>query len=167
MYWNRLLFRRNILPNPSFIRGLKEIKVCNNKEKNTRTIEGVFMDSSRKAKLLELPQACGNENCHPFCKFSESHNVKHTDVLILNQFVDSRGKMLNRIDTGLCNRQYLRLLKLIKMSQKAGIMDDPKNYYVKNDNNPWDKNNTYWDERTIDIQWTENERIRRIKDLQK
>ncbi|CAB4059095.1 RP-S18 [Lepeophtheirus salmonis] len=148
MYWNRLLFRRNILPNPSFIRGLKEIKVSNNKEKNTRTIEGVFMDSSRKAKLLELPQACRNDNCHPFCKFSESHNVKHTDVLILNQ-------------------QYLRLLKLIKMSQKAGIMDDPKNYYVKNDNNPWDKNNTYWDERTIDIQWTENERIRRIKDLQK
>lgn len=47
-------------------------------------------------------------------------DVKHTDVLILSQFVRSDGCMLPKRITGLCNRQQKKIGKMVSMAQKAG-----------------------------------------------
>lgn len=47
-------------------------------------------------------------------------DVKHTDVLILSQFVRSDGCMLPKRITGLCARQQKKIGKLVTMAQKAG-----------------------------------------------
>lgn len=47
-------------------------------------------------------------------------DVKHTDVLILSQFVRSDGCMLPKRVTGLCMRQQKKIGKLVTMAQKAG-----------------------------------------------
>lgn len=88
-----------------------------------------------------------------------------SDVLILNQFLRDDGKIIEREVTGLCRRQHKRMDKLIKMAQKAGLFPN-KDYYQKereDPDKPWLKLNSYWDEKTIDIQWLTNERKNRIK----
>lgn len=47
-------------------------------------------------------------------------DIKHTDVLILSQFVRSDGCMLPKRITGLCNKQQKRMSTLVTMAQKAG-----------------------------------------------
>lgn len=47
-------------------------------------------------------------------------DVKHTDVLILSQFVRSDGCMLPRRITGLCKKQQKRISSMVSMAQKAG-----------------------------------------------
>ena len=97
-------------------------------EKNkTITIEGVSKDSKRKQNTINpeilRSKSCGaKENCHALCRFSQVNEVKHTDILILEQFVDSKGKTIPRDITGLCERQHYRVEKLIGMAQKAGLM---------------------------------------------
>lgn len=49
-------------------------------------------------------------------------DVKHTDVLILSQFVRSDGCMLPRRITGLCARQQKKIGKMVSMAQKAGMI---------------------------------------------
>ena len=51
-----------------------------------------------------------------------------SDVLILSQFVDSQGRMIDRVTVGICKRQYKRLDKLVRMAQKAGLMGDKDQY---------------------------------------
>ncbi|KAL4716734.1 hypothetical protein ACJJTC_004853 [Scirpophaga incertulas] len=79
-------------------------------------------------------------------------DVKHTDVLILSQFVRSDGCMLPRRITGLCRRQQKKIGKMVSMAQKAGLMinltptncnKDPKR------RRDYKKFNTYFDEKTI------------------
>ena len=48
----------------------------------------------------------GSHSCHPFCKSPLVKEVKHTDVLILNQFVDSKGEMYSQEDLGICMVGY-------------------------------------------------------------
>lgn len=57
-------------------------------------------------------------------------DVKHTDVLILSQFVRSDGCMLPKRITGLCRRQQKKVGKLVTMAQKAGkfLLMSYKNY---------------------------------------
>ena len=93
------------------------------------TIEGIPKESERKGRLIEpdflkrSSDSCEvKHNCHSLCKFSQVHEIKHTDVLILEQFVESNGKIIPRNVTGLCERQHYRMNKLIGMAQKAGIM---------------------------------------------
>ena len=45
----------------------------------------------------------GQHECHPFCKSPIVGKVKHTDVLILDQFVDSKGEMYSKEDLKICN----------------------------------------------------------------
>ena len=59
-----------------------------------------------------LPPACksGQTSCHPFCKSHIVAQVKHTDVLILDQFIDSRGEMYSQDELQICsvsNTDYL------------------------------------------------------------
>jgi ribosomal protein S18 len=48
--------------------------------------------------------------------------VKHTDVLVIDQFLTSTGEIYSQEDLGICKRQWVRLRKLAEMAQRAGLM---------------------------------------------
>ncbi|XP_030753445.1 39S ribosomal protein S18a, mitochondrial [Sitophilus oryzae] len=138
--WN--VERRNIsLCLPLNVKEIREVQ--NEKE---LVIYGVEVPSPREPYLLKKdhPTQC------PVC--ASGLNIKHTDVLILSQFVRSDGCMLPKRITGLCNKQQKRMSSLVTMAQKAGLMPnlaparsnkDPKKRYQ------WKKYNKYFDETTI------------------
>ncbi|XP_017891311.1 28S ribosomal protein S18a, mitochondrial [Ceratina calcarata] len=120
-------------------------EIIEKKEGKTLTIEAVIKpDENEKLFLKPKNGAC------PIC--SSGLDIKHTDVLILNQFVRSDGCILPRRITGLCKVQQKRISSLILMAQAAGLMlkRAPSGGLL----NPlqrrkWKKFNTYFDERTI------------------
>ncbi|KAK0182026.1 hypothetical protein PV327_000198 [Microctonus hyperodae] len=134
--------RRSISTTP--IVRLKEI--IEKKEGNTLIIEARIVPDPQESKLIEKTN---NEACF-LC--STGLQIKHTDVLILSQFLRSNGSILPRRITGLCKIQQKRLNSMIAMSQKAGLMPniapasskkDPKlRYGLK-------AFNVYYDESTI------------------
>ena len=90
-------------------------------------VKGEKLESPRKKNMIDsnlfATSSCSTyENCHPLCKFDKIHEIKHTDVLILEQFVDGEGEIIDKNVTGLCERQHYRMDKLIGMAQKAGLM---------------------------------------------
>ncbi|XP_015179258.1 PREDICTED: 28S ribosomal protein S18a, mitochondrial [Polistes dominula] len=120
-------------------------EIIEKKEGNNVIIEAVI----RPQKNAYLLMKTKNGAC-PLC--STNLNVKHTDVLILSQFVRSDGCMLPRRITGLCAVQQKRVSTMVAMAQKAGLMSnlgpasshkDPKKRRY------WKKFNTYFDEATI------------------
>ncbi|KOC59749.1 28S ribosomal protein S18a, mitochondrial [Habropoda laboriosa] len=122
---------------------LKEI--IEKKEGNTIIFEAVIKEDTNDERFLK-PK---NGAC-PIC--SSGLDIKHTDVLILNQFVRSDGYILPRRITGLCNVQQKRISSLIIMAQSAGLMlrADPKGGLLHPlRRRKWKKFNTYFDESTI------------------
>lgn len=115
-------------------RNLREI--IKKEEGKNVIFEGVKVESPRSKNLIDpkMFKASGScekyEKCHPLCQFDKIHEVKHTDVLILEQFVDNKGNIIDRDITKLCERQHYRMNKLIGMAQKAGLLD-VKDKYVK------------------------------------
>lgn len=91
------------------------IAVSETREGNTIVFEGVHKSSPREPYLLK-----NTTNLCPLC--ATGLDVKHTDVLILSQFVRSDGCMLPRRITGLCKKQQKRMSSLVTMAQKAGII---------------------------------------------
>ncbi|XP_028030087.1 28S ribosomal protein S18a, mitochondrial [Bombyx mandarina] len=94
-------------------------------------------------------------------------DVKHTDVLILSQFVRSDGCMLPKRITGLCKRQQKKIGKMVSMAQKAGLMINLTPSNSKKDptkRKEYKKFNTYFDETTIfkkrEMRWTERFKFR-------
>nr|XP_021199881.2 28S ribosomal protein S18a, mitochondrial [Helicoverpa armigera] len=135
---------------------LKEIR--EKTEGATLVVEAVSVPSPRTELLIRAENLTPKENAvesseKPPCYMCAlGLDVKHTDVLILSQFVRSDGCMLPRRITGLCRRQQKKMGKLVTMAQKAGLMinltpdncnKDPR----KRRNHK--KFNTYFDERTI------------------
>ena len=121
---------------------------------------------------VERPAAvnCGSGNCHPLCRLPFVHEIKHTDVLILDQFVGKNGEIIPRKVTGLCRRQHYRMNKLIRMAQKAGLFPPEKDVYREEKKDKymiWNRMNTYWDEKTIDIQWHNFQRNKKIASFKK
>nr|XP_027233636.1 28S ribosomal protein S18a, mitochondrial-like [Penaeus vannamei] len=127
---------------------VKEI-IIDTSDKQT-TIEGVYKESDRTELLVKTEHTeCGS--C-PLCALQL--NLKHTDVLVLSQFLRSDGCMLPKRITGLCNPQQKKVTQLVAMSQKAGLMPnlapswskkDPKKRFGSR------KLNRYFDEKTIKI----------------
>ena len=82
----------------------KEIKHTNTD--NKIVVEGII--DSRQSQPTEQKSVpgpkcgVGSPSCHPFCKSPIVKEVKHTDVLILNQFVDSKGEMYSQEELGIC-----------------------------------------------------------------
>ena len=64
-------------------------------------VEGVMPRNEDNAAV----KCCdgGQHECHPFCKSPIVDKVKHTDVLILDQFLDSKGEMYSKEDLKICN----------------------------------------------------------------
>ena len=58
-------------------------------------------------------------NACPIC--SLGLQIKHTDILIISQFVRSDGRMLPRRVTALCRKEQRRMSSLVAMAHKAGI----------------------------------------------
>ncbi|KAK2579047.1 hypothetical protein KPH14_002840 [Odynerus spinipes] len=122
---------------------LKEI--IEKKEGNDLIIEGVIFPDKDDHLLLKTK----NGAC-PIC--SAGVDVKHTDVLILKQFVRSDGCMLPRRVTGLCKVQQKRISIMVSMAQKAGLMPNlapPNSRKDPSRRLHWRKYNTYYDETTI------------------
>ena len=132
--------------------------------KKNVSIEGVVHDLPKHNIVLPMfskQKGCQNvsENCHPLCRVGFVHEIKHTDVLILVQFMDNEGKIIPRTITGLCRRQHTRMSKLIKMAAKAGLFPKDKDIFsAQKEKLPATRFNSYWDDSSIDIQ--HNERIR-------
>ena len=109
-------------------------KIVVKEEGKTITIEGAKEESPRvknmiDPKLFSASSSCeAYEKCHPLCQFDKIHEIKHTDLLILEQFVDSEGELMPRKLTKLCERQHYRLNKLVGMAQKAGLMGSKDKY---------------------------------------
>uniref|UniRef100_A0A2M4C2P6 Large ribosomal subunit protein mL66 n=1 Tax=Anopheles marajoara TaxID=58244 RepID=A0A2M4C2P6_9DIPT len=134
----------------SSVHKLKEIKEV--KVNDTLVVKGEYVPSPRQDTLVpQLVEAreCGAKFC-PQCTLGL--DIKHTDVLILSQYLRSDGCMLPRRVTGLCKRQQRRIGAMVTMAQKAGLMPnlnpasskkDPKKRYQ------WKKYNKYFDEDTI------------------
>lgn len=60
------------------------------------------------------------------------------------------------------------MAKLLKMAQKAGLMPPERDIYAEDKKQrPWERLNSYWDEKTIDAQFHENERRAYIKSFKK
>ncbi|VVC90816.1 28S ribosomal protein S18a, mitochondrial [Leptidea sinapis] len=135
---------------------LKEFQESRNG--NKLIIEAVSVPSTRTDLLVRAdkiqdltPAVIDAEK--PVCYLCKlGLDIKHTDVLILSQFVRSDGCMLPRRITGLCSRQQKKVGTMVSMAQKAGLMinltpsrckKDPKQRYG------YKKFNTYFDEATI------------------
>lgn len=122
---------------------LKEI--TERKEGNTLIIDAHIVPDKHEERFLK-PK---NGAC-PIC--SSGLDIKHTDVLILSQFVRSDGYILPRRITGLCKIQQKRISSLIIMAQKAGLMPNlnpPGSHCDPSRRKKWKKFNTYYDETTI------------------
>ena len=64
----------------------------------------IVVEGRQEAEQLGRP-CCGGgpqSGCHPFCQSPLVNQVKHTDVLILDQFVDSKGEMYARDQLRIC-----------------------------------------------------------------
>uniref|UniRef100_A0A8D8Q099 28S ribosomal protein S18a, mitochondrial n=1 Tax=Cacopsylla melanoneura TaxID=428564 RepID=A0A8D8Q099_9HEMI len=126
------------------ISSLKQI--VEQKEGKTLTIEAVYHPSPRAPALIKLPEVEDKECCS-LCKLNLP--IKHTDVLILSQFVRSDGCMLSRRVTKLCSKQQMRMSNLVSMAQKSGLMsnlnppESKKNPKLRRGEKRF---NTYWDE---------------------
>ncbi|KAL1447630.1 hypothetical protein MTO96_028440 [Rhipicephalus appendiculatus] len=95
---------------------VKEIR--QRQEGNTTVIEGVFIDSPRKGFVVKpkhTSSAC------PLCRLGLK-KLNHTDVLILSQFMDSRGNQLPRKVTGLCAKQHKIVGTLLYQAQRTGLI---------------------------------------------
>ncbi|EDW13815.1 39S ribosomal protein S18a, mitochondrial [Drosophila mojavensis] len=116
-------------------------------ENNALVFEGVNVVSPRSEKMLK--PACTSNFC-PECTLGL--DIKHTDVLILSQYVRSDGCMLPRRITGLCHRQQKKMGALVTMAQKAGLMPNLNPSWSKKDPKKrfgWRKFNKYFIESTI------------------
>ncbi|KAH8291790.1 hypothetical protein KR054_000527 [Drosophila jambulina] len=140
---NSLLQTRSVATtSPRLIKEIQE-----KQESNVKIFEGVNVESPR-AELM-LKSACQSTFC-PECTLGL--DIKHTDVLILSQYVRSDGCMLPRRVTGLCHRQQKKMGTLVTMAQKAGLMPNLAPAWSKRDPKKrfgWRKFNKYFLESTI------------------
>ncbi|XP_049780396.1 28S ribosomal protein S18a, mitochondrial [Schistocerca cancellata] len=140
-------FRPRSLYTSSVLR-LKEIQ--EKKEGKTLIIEAVTVPSPRQPLLVRTPSDGPCRLC------ALGLDIKHTDVLILNQFLRSDGCMLPRRITGLCKKQQRKVSILVAMAQKAGLMPNLAPSNSKRDPKrrlKWKKFNTYFDESTIKFKY--------------
>jgi len=131
-------------------------QICVSEVGDKIVIEGKNVPSSREKYLAKLPtNPTGCKQC-PLCRLGLT--VRHTDVLIISQFVNSKGKQLSREVTGLCREQHKRMDYLIVMAEKAGLIDrdverkvihNGLTYYAPEE---WDEPHfhKYYDEAAID-----------------
>ncbi|XP_054257912.1 39S ribosomal protein S18a, mitochondrial [Macrosteles quadrilineatus] len=123
--------------------------IVEKQEGKTLVVEGVISPSPREHLLIKPEPHTECKAC-PLC--SLNLDVKHTDVLILSQFVRQNGSMLPKRITGLCSVQHKRVSYMVTMAHKAGLMGKfkPKDCTLDPRHRPqWKQWNSYFDETTI------------------
>jgi len=130
----------------SSVLGIKEI--VRKEEGNSLVISGRYAASPREKYLIPTVSEQDAPCLCPLCRLGL--HIQHTDVLILTQFVDSRGKGLPRYVTKLCRKQHRRLSYLLVMAEKAGLMDKFTKEGTKRELEGWEKLNKYYDESAIE-----------------
>ncbi|XP_076065359.1 mitochondrial ribosomal protein S18A [Oratosquilla oratoria] len=138
------LIARNFSASPCL--AVKEIHVTETGKQTT--IEGVYVKSPRKDLVLHIPQ--NDENSCPLSALNL--DLKHTDVLILSQFLRKDGCMLPRRITSLSKKEQKKVQQLVAMAQKAGLMSNLTPENSKKDpkkRRGSKKFNCYFDENTI------------------
>lgn len=131
-------------------RNLKQVTQSETAD-GTLVIAGIYVPSDRASNLVtvKLDHEGPCSACY-MCKLNL--DVKHTDVLILSQFLRTDGCMLPRRITGLCKRQQKRIGTMVTMAQKAGLMSNINPSWSHKDPRKrfrYKKWNSYWDETTI------------------
>ncbi|KAK6639485.1 hypothetical protein RUM43_007758 [Polyplax serrata] len=117
--------------------------IVNKKDDKTTVIEGKYIPSPRTPFLLKFDS---NSNKCYLCQLQL--NIKHTDVLILSQFVNSKGYVFKKSELGICEEQYKLIKNLIYMAQYAGLLPQPP---LGRPKKPYEELNTYYDEETINV----------------
>ncbi|XP_015908969.1 large ribosomal subunit protein mL66 [Parasteatoda tepidariorum] len=117
----------------SSVNRLKEI--VRTETENQIVIEGVKVKSEREGKLLNL-----NRGGCPLCKLGLK-NLKHSDILIISQFINSDGTLIPQHITGLCNKQHFRVRRAVALAQRAGLIPKSPGTPIFGD---WEKYNTYF-----------------------
>lgn len=115
---------------------------------NKVVIEGKYVESSNKPLLVHTEFA--EKKVCSLCALNL--NIKHTDVLLLSQFVKPNGQILPRRITGICCSQQHKITMLITMSKKAGLMPNlgPANSHKDpSKRRGSNKYHRYFDESTI------------------
>lgn len=110
------------------------------------TISAEYITSGREQYLVKHEHSKACRLC------SSEIDLKHTDVLILSQYLRSDGCMLPKTVTGLCSRQQVRVRLLVAMAQKAGLM--PNINPANSNKDPhkrfgYKRYNKYFDEDTL------------------
>lgn len=109
---------------------LKRIEKTEDKNTNTITIEGKYLDPNKefRAKVLNLTGE-NHEDSNPVlkpCAFCELEKrdikVQYTDVLVIRQFLTENGQVLPRKVTGLCKKQQRKLIVMTKQAKHAGLI---------------------------------------------
>lgn len=102
-------------------------------KKQTITIKGSFVPSPNESQLVKELVDC-KKSGKLFCpECTLGLEIKHTDVLILSQYVRPDGCMYPKRVTGLCKRQQKRIGTMVTMAQKAGLMINLTPGYCKKD----------------------------------
>jgi small subunit ribosomal protein S18 len=103
-------------------------------KQQTLTIRANYVPSPNAPYVvpqLKNNQECGSSKLCPECHLGL--DIKHTDVLILSQYIRPDGCMMPRRVTGLCKRQQKRIGTMVTMAQKAGLMINLTPHYCKKD----------------------------------
>lgn len=125
-----------LLEFPFYIIQLKWIKnsffsvqVQKDDSKQSVTIKAAIVPSEHESNLIEEYRRCKKDGIR-FCpECTLGLEIKHTDVLILSQYVRPDGCMLPRRVTGLCKRQQKRIGTMVTMAHKAGEYTKHKNIF--------------------------------------
>ncbi|XP_055312543.1 39S ribosomal protein S18a, mitochondrial [Sitodiplosis mosellana] len=130
--------------------GIKEIVV---EQKNkVLEISAELKPSPRESVLMKEIMPIESKERKKFCpKCTLGLDIKHTDVLILKQYLREDGTMLPRRITGLCNVQQKNIGTMVLMARRAGLLPLAVQLASKKPNKcyGYKKLNHYYDEKTI------------------
>ncbi|KAH9407949.1 Structural constituent of ribosome [Tyrophagus putrescentiae] len=137
----------------SAVRLVKELKV--HEDGDRITVEAVAVESERKAYLV--PQeatttttttttdqsAKHHQHCNvcPLCRLN-LRRLSYSDVLILQQFIESEGTLMRREVTGLCHRSHAKVKGLVAQAQAARLLPRPPGHVSTG---PWEEENRYFE----------------------
>ncbi|XP_062604770.1 large ribosomal subunit protein mL66-like [Saccostrea cucullata] len=94
------------------------LRVKETVSKEITVIEGEKVDSGWEGKILKTAEL-KNDAC-PICRLNVE--IKYTDVLILQQFLNDKGGLLPRRATGVCQKSQNELQTAVHKAQRAGLM---------------------------------------------
>ncbi|KRT80938.1 hypothetical protein AMK59_5245, partial [Oryctes borbonicus] len=108
--FNRIIHRPVIIRSLSINPPLCLKQIMEVKEGNNIVVSGSYEESPRKPFLIK-------SSCEDSCILCQLDlHIKHTDVLILSQFVRNDGCMLPRRITKLCLKQQKMMSTLVTMA---------------------------------------------------